>query len=312
MTEGIYSMTSSPDGALFIIAFSGGGPIYRSRPGHDTEWSKVIATEPGQPLFRTIYAPTATTVLGSDYSHLMRWDEGNGIIDFGAAGPGKWCGDFATGVGVTAIWGRSDHDAFAVGSPGVIFHYDGSRWTSMRNPIGDEQIDPCTAPSWASLSSVGGDEHDVFADGERLLHLTTGGQWTELQRPKGIGPHVSTFGIAAQSGSIFFGGGEFIRTNTDPPQFYSPLRLYSFSSRGLQTIGGFENVLWMNGGGSQPGSAAVFWSFDKDLVIIDGTTIRPVRMKGLRSVRGAVAIGHTVYVAGLAPDGDDDIVVRLR
>lgn len=305
-------MTSSADSALFVIAFSGGGPVYRSRPGHDTEWTKVIAALPGQPIFRAIYAPTASTVFGFDAGHLLRWDEGKGITDFGAVGPVKWCGDFSAGIGVTAIWGRGDHDVFAVGSQGTILHYDGSGWTPMRDPISDVVTDPCTAPTNSLLWTVGGNDHDVFAAGARYLRLSANGQWTELDPPRGVGDGASTQGIATQAGTVFFGGGEFIRTNTNPPQFYLPLRLFAFGGRGLQKVTGFDDVVGMNGGGAQPGSAAVFWSFDNDVLIIDGTNVRALRMSSFRSVRGAVAVGHTIYVAGLPRDDDQEVVVRLR
>lgn len=60
------------------------------------------------------------------------------------------------------------------------------------------------------------------------------------------------------------------------------------------------------------GSAAVFWSFDNDLLIIDGSRFLPVRLTGFRQVRGAVAVGHTIYVGGLLRGEDQEVVVRLR
>ena len=314
--EGIYSMTSSPDSALFVVAFSGGGPIYRSRPGHDTEWSKVIVTQPGQPIFRTIYAASAITVFGSDGPHLLRWDEGKGITDFGAPGPWKTCGmsdiPDERGFAATSLWGRGDRDVFAVGTLGMVLHYDGTEWKPMHTPIRDETKDVCAEPSPPTLFSVGGDEHDVFAAGTRYLRLSKNGEWTELPRPRDD-DDVGTRGIAAQGGKVFFAGTRAVRTDTNPPRLlYFGTRLVAFAGQGLLTLPGYDNVVAMNGGGAQPGSAAVFWSFDKDVLIIDGSSVRVLRVSGLRSVRGAVAVGHTIYVAGLARGEDDDVVVRLR
>ena len=307
--EGIYSMTSSPDGSLFVIAFSGGGPIYRSQPGHDTEWSKVIITQQGQPIFRTIYAPTATTVFGFGDGHLLRWDEGKGITDFGTLGSGKWCGDYPSGIGVVALWGRGDRDVFAVGSQGAILHYDGARWTPMRNPISDVITDACAAPATSTLWSVGGNEHDVFAAGSRYLQLSSNGRWTEIEPPQdSLGSH----GIAAQGATVFFGGIRIIRVNTNSPRLYVRAGVLAYAGQRLQTLTGYDNVVGMDGGGAQPGSAAVFWSFDNDLLIIDGSDTRVLRLSSFRTVRGAVAVGHTIYVAGLPRDDEEEVVVRLR
>ena len=310
--EGIYSMTSSPDRSLFVIAFSGGGPIYRSRAGYDTEWSKVIITQQGQPIFRTIYAPTARTVFGFGDGHLLRWDEGKGITDFGGVGQGKFCGDFTTGVGVTALWGRGDRDVFAVGTQGTILHYDGAGWTPMGNPISDVVSDPCTAPSTSVLWSVGGNEHEVFAAGARYLRLAANGRWTEIEQHQDVGDSVSSHGIAVQGPTVFFGGIRTSRMNTIPRGYYARAGVLAFAGNRLQSLTGYDNVVGMNGGSAQPGSAAVFWSFDKDLLIIDGSDTRVLRLSGFRSVRGAVAVGHTIYVAGLPRDHEEEVVVRLR
>ncbi|HEY2851896.1 MAG TPA: hypothetical protein VGJ18_03570 [Gemmatimonadaceae bacterium] len=216
------------------------------------------------------------------------------------------------GFELISLWGRSDHDVFAVGTLGMVLHYDGAEWKPMRTSIRDEIKDICAAPGSTMLSSVGGNEHDVFAAGTRYLRLSTNGQWTELEQPKGIGDGAITYGIAAQGGTVFFGGSEFIRSNTNPPRLYLPARLVALTGQRLQMIAGYDNVTGMNGGGAQPGSAAVFWGFDKDLLIIDGSNLRVLRMSSFRSVRGAVAVGHTIYVAGLARDEDDEVVVRLR
>ncbi|HKN65261.1 MAG TPA: hypothetical protein VJW73_03240 [Gemmatimonadaceae bacterium] len=311
--EGIYSMTSSPDGALFVVAFSGGGPIYRSEPGRDTEWSKVIITQQGQPIFRTIYAPTSTTVFGFGDGHLLRWDEGKGITDFGTRGRAKWCGDYASGgSGVTALWGRGDRDVFAVGARGTILHYNGVEWTPMRNPISDVITDECTAPATSTLWSVGGNEHDVFAAGLRYLRLSANGRWTDIEQVRGVDDSVSSHGIAAQGATVFFGGIRSIRTDKNSPRLYPRAGVLAFSGNGLRALTGYDNVVGMNGGGALPGSAAVFWSFDNDLLIIDGSAVRVLRLRDFRTVRGAVAMGHRIYVAGLPRDNEEDVVVRLR
>lgn len=310
--EGIFTMTSSADGAIFISAFSGGGAVFRSQPGHDTQWTTVVAPEAGKPIFRWMFAPSATTLLGFGDGHLLRWDEGKGVTDFGPLGGAKFCGDYVGGPGPAAIWGRNEHDVFAVGSQGLILHYDGVRWTQMPNPVSREASDPCFAPTSLTLQSVGGDEHAIFAAGWRLLRLKDDGQWIELTRPAGVGPHVTTTGIASQAGALFFGGNEFIRTETEPRQFFFPMRLFTLSDGRWEVVRRFDMLRWMVGGAAQPGSAAVFWSYDNDLLIIDGSRALPVRLTGFRQVRGAVAIGHSIYVGGLTRGDDQEVVVRLR
>ena len=310
--EGIFTMTSSPDGAIFITAFSGGGAVFRSRPGNDTAWTKIVVPVSGKPIFRWMYAPNASTLIGFGDGHLLRWDEGKVVTDFGPAGKSKFCGDFVGGSGPTAIWGRNDHDVFAVGSQGLILHYDGARWTEMANPLSREAGDPCYAPSSLRLSSVGGDARATFAAGYRLLRLSDDGQWIELTRPPGVAPDVMTTGIVSQAGAFYFGGNEFIRSATDPPQFFFPMRLFSLSDGRWEVVRRFDMLRWMVGGAAQPGSAAVFWGFDNDLLIIDGSRFVPVRLTGFRQVRGAVAVGHTIYVGGRARGEDQEVVVRLR
>jgi hypothetical protein len=202
--EGIFTMTSSADGAIFVTAFSGGGAVFRSQPGHETEWTKVVVPEVGKPIFRWMYAPSATTLIGFGDGHLLRWDEGKGVTDFGPAGKSRFCGDYVGGSGPGAIWGRNEHDVFAVGSQGLILHYDGARWTEMANPVSRDATDLCSGPSSSLLSSVGGDEHVTFAAGERLLRLRDDGQWIELARPPGVEPDMRTNSIVSQGRVALF------------------------------------------------------------------------------------------------------------
>jgi hypothetical protein len=310
--DGIFTMTSSADGAIFITAFSGGGAVFRSRPGHDTEWTRVVVPASGKPIFRWMYAPSATTLIGFGDGHLLRWDEGKGVTDFGPAGESKFCGDYVGGSGPAAIWGRNEHDVFAVGSNGFILHYDGVRWARMVNPVSRNTSDLCTGPSSSLLSSVGGDDHATFAAGQRLLRLRDDGQWIELTRPAGVGPDDRTTSIVSQAGALYFGGNEYVRTGTGPGQYFVPMRLFTFSDGRWEIGRRFDILRSMVGGAAQPGSAAVFWGFDNDLLIIDGSRFVPVRLTGFRQVRGAVAVGHTIYVGGLARGEDQEVVVRLR
>jgi hypothetical protein len=90
------------------------------------------------------------------------------------------------------------------------------------------------------------------------------------------------------------------------------MRLFTFADGHWEVGKRFDMLRSMVGGAAQPGSGAVFWDYDNDLLIIDGSRVLPVRLTGFRQVRGAVAIGHAIYVGGLVRGEDEEVIVRLR
>ena len=110
---------------------------------------------------------------------------------------------------------------------------------------------------------------------------------------------------------MLFAGGELQRIGNEPPyQFYFPARLLRLTPTGWEVDQNANDVLHLNGGGAQPGSSAVFWSFDNDVLVVDGRRVTPMRLSAFHQVRGAVAVGSTVYVAGFLDR--EDVVVRLK
>ncbi len=91
-----------------------------------------------------------------------------------------------TGTGsLSAVWGSSKDDVFAVGGPGPnnIYHYDGTTWTRM------------TSPSPYDLKSISGaGPNDIVAVGNQTVIHYDGVSWTELRVPAaylGSYEHVS-------------------------------------------------------------------------------------------------------------------------
>jgi hypothetical protein len=76
----------------------------------------------------------------------------------------------AQGTNLTAVWGSSPSDIFAVGADGMILHYDGQAWSTM------------TSGTFKHLSGIwGSSPSDVFAVGEdgTILHYD-GKSWTTM------------------------------------------------------------------------------------------------------------------------------------
>jgi hypothetical protein len=81
--------------------------------------------------------------------------------------------DFRPGIFITACWGTSSHDMFFVGRSGIIFHYDGTKFTQM------------TSNTTKDLHSVWGtNDNNLWASGfnsqtaESVLLHYDGNNWT--------------------------------------------------------------------------------------------------------------------------------------
>lgn len=88
-----------------------------------------------------------------------------------------WCPDFAlnSGESLSAIWGASGKDVWAVGKlANQALHYDGTGWKRRDLPISGEEL----------TSVWGSSEKDVWAAGDNgtLLHFDGAG-WAKAQSP---------------------------------------------------------------------------------------------------------------------------------
>lgn len=105
---------------------------------------------------------------------------------------------------VVAVWGSSNSDIFAVGSPvsqysrmGSILHYDGIRWSAMNPPAGT---------SFDLLAVWGSSSSDVFAVGyEGLITHYDGASWSRLSS----GASADLNGVWGSSATDVFAVGTF-------------------------------------------------------------------------------------------------------
>jgi hypothetical protein len=309
----IRTFGSSPDGALFVTTSS--GAVYRALPGQDTRWSPIVAPAGPEPWVAQLYAPDARTFIGIGGSYIVRWDEGIGVreVPSPVRDSTVWCNDFVAGPRLAAVWGRSAHDVWIVSANGFVMHYDGVSWIVQSLVGGNAQDGWCWSSPEKPLVAIGGDADHVYVAGAgaAVLRTTDGTTWKRVPRPTGPETGGVLAAIATQPEGVLFAGGELQRIGNEPPyQFYFPARLLRLTPTGWEVDQNANDVLHLNGGGAQPGSSAVFWSFDNDVLVVDGRRVTPMRLSAFHQVRGAVAVGSTVYVAGFLDR--EDVVVRLK
>jgi hypothetical protein len=127
-----------------------------------TSWAPVLQRENFAPT--SVWGSSANDVFVAGFQ-VEETDEGFRVFGRILHNDGTgWSGEpLPPGVGVLhEIWGSSAHDIFAVGDNGVIVHFDGSTWTSVK-------------PTGRTLIGVWGfSPGDVFAVGEAgtILHGT--------------------------------------------------------------------------------------------------------------------------------------------
>ena len=83
-----------------------------------------------------------------------------------------WCWQFPVpqGNGLSATWGSSASDVWAVGGAGTIIHYDGSKWSMVRSPTNN-----------ALYAIWGSSANNVFAVGDRGTVLRfDGSTWSQI------------------------------------------------------------------------------------------------------------------------------------
>ncbi|RJR32759.1 MAG: hypothetical protein C4567_17965 [Deltaproteobacteria bacterium] len=122
-----------------------------------------------------------------------------------SAGSGKWTKmDCPTEKGISAVWGSSSSDVFAVAGGNIILHYDGTSWTSTPAPEGAVGL----RDIWGSSGN------DVFAIGNNwktdkgiILHYD-GISWSLMDHPIDIGDHGYTKAIWGSAGNDVFIGTE--------------------------------------------------------------------------------------------------------
>jgi hypothetical protein len=94
----------------------------------------------------------------------------------------SWTQETVPAVGdLLGIWGSAADDIFAVGQGGAILHFDGTAWTQQQTPLGDGGI-----PLVPDLHGVsGGARGDAWAVGldATVMHTTDGVTWTKVTVP---------------------------------------------------------------------------------------------------------------------------------
>jgi hypothetical protein len=110
-----------------------------------------------------------------------------------------WTLDYTGGLArLHDLWGSSATNIFTVGESGGIFHYDGTNWTSVDNPV--------SGNSAITLRDIwGASEQDIFAVGDSgaVLHYD-GMEWKSMNSKTGVKLH----GVGGSSASDVFAVGE--------------------------------------------------------------------------------------------------------
>lgn len=308
----IYAMTSAPDGAMFVSMFD--GSVYRTVDSAVT-WERIVEPDTSQGRNMYLYAPSGRTFFAVSGDAVLRWDESRGI----RAEPTpishsvRMCegGGLIAGERLNAIWGRGENDVFAVGDQAIILHFDGARWALEPNPLSGPAPGPCWWYPEGFLHAVGGDLRHVYAAGTQTLRRTDNGTWEVLPAPAPPGERAGTFGIVSQDGAPIFGG-QF--NHADGGSVTNPIRFFRPS-----TTGGTDTweILWkgrhrdlMNAGTSSSSGRSVFWSYGRDVLIVEGRAVAAYRMSMLtHQVRGVALVGSETYVSGIS--GDSSFVLRV-
>lgn len=117
----LFKLAASPDGSLFA---GGGGVVFRASLTNTTQWTPISFL--GQ-LVIGLYAPSAQHVyaITRECGKIFEWDSGSGwrtAFDAPRDSSRGQC------YGMHAIEGSNARDIYAVGSNGLVVHYDGTHW----------------------------------------------------------------------------------------------------------------------------------------------------------------------------------------
>ncbi len=195
---GLYAVTM-----LGADTWAGGGDpqdgtltLFRSTAGKWLDWSTKPETLPGVVLDFWASSPTALWAVGRVAGHA-----GRGYIANWDGAKWKPVVDSASDR-VSAIWGASASDAWAVGASGVVYHFDGNTWSANRRSDN------------ANLTAIAGSgPNDVWAAGYAsdftsavVLHWN-GQQWTDespvaASQLRGIGVVGKTVVVVGTGGVL--------------------------------------------------------------------------------------------------------------
>jgi hypothetical protein len=300
--DALFSMTSAPDGTLFISTF--GGALYRSRD-EGRRWDRVAQQDSGsEPALLRLYAPTRTTLFAVQSGHpeVYRWDEGKGLRRERTPVAGRWlsCGHTLVSASLVGVWGRSEREVYAIGWNGVVLRYDGARWAEERNPLSDS-AGPCDDEPGARLEEVGGDDRYVYAAGSRTIRRSRGGSWELLPPVHRPGEVSAVRGIATgDAGPVFGGSFSGAGPATDPMRLFRPVPHPGAAGSGWEMLwAGGPYVELFEAGTSAPGSPPVFFDMaSPNLFVLHGRRLRRYRAPELSGIRGAAVVGRHLVVAG--------------
>ena len=311
----IYAMTSAPDGAMFLSMFDGG--VYRS-VNRGVNWERIVGPDTSDTVYErhmTLYAPSRRSFFGVSWDQVLRWNDSLGLKTelTPISNSLRMCegGGLIAGHWLRAIWGRDENDVFAVGHQGLILHFDGNRWAVEPNPLTGAAPGPCWWYPEGFLHAVGGDQENVYAAGTQTLRRKSDGSWGILPSPAQRGEMAGIFGIASQDGPPLFGA-QF--NKADGGSVSNPIRFLRPTNTGavawdVVSVEPYRDALYA-GTSSSPGRS-VFWSFGRDVLIVDGRSVTSYTMAMFNyQVRGAALIDSEIFVAGIS--GDSSMVIRVR
>lgn len=109
--------TSATD--VWIVDRASSGSIFQ---WDGTAWRDRSSTDAALGGPDKIWGTSATSLWGVSWRGIWRWD--------GTA----WSRPVATWPNLRSIWGTAENDIWAVGTGGVILHYDGTSWTQKTSP----------------------------------------------------------------------------------------------------------------------------------------------------------------------------------
>jgi hypothetical protein len=189
----------------------------------------------------------------------------------------------------TDIWGRSEDDVYAVGLLGAILHFDGTRWNAEPNPLHElARLGPPES-LLSGLWGVGGNDSAVYAAGPHVL-TRRHGQWEEV-----LG-FSRARAVAAIGRRVLVGG-------------FRRIYLADDSAVVLHELPSFPGDI--SAGTTQPGGAALFWSYRPPAVAEvtrDGANV--YRFRGIATMRGAAASGCYLFVGANAENRG--LVLRIQ
>jgi hypothetical protein len=116
----------------------------------------------------------------------------------------EWTFSYESTSKISAVWGSSGSDIFAVGGNGIILYYDGNSWSAM------------PSSTTVSLAAVWGSSGmDVFAVGDNIILHYNGIAWSKMALPNGLdlkqasgvwGSSANDVFVGFQDGIIHFDG----------------------------------------------------------------------------------------------------------